>query len=156
MIMSSTNPMGVAHTFRDYARKIHRKAVVADPNYLAICVMCGKIETWVERHYPSFVTFTKESKTIEYNTADPRALIVRRQNELEREKVRREKGEAAVNAIPEAHVGNVVPWQLYAFIIGATIALFAVTGMIVLFALWFFYGEEWNIDIGSLVPRVDL
>ncbi|CAG7852928.1 Probable squalene synthase Short=SQS; Short=SS; AltName: Full=FPP:FPP farnesyltransferase; AltName: Full=Farnesyl-diphosphate farnesyltransferase [Serendipita indica DSM 11827] len=157
LIMTSTNPMAVSYAFRDYARKIHRKAVVADPNYLALCVMCGKIETWVEHHYPTFVSFTKESKTIEYNAADPRSQIVKRYQELEREKVRRERGEEAVRAIPDPHVDNVVPWQLYAFVIGATIALFAVTGMIILFALWWFYGEEWNwVDIGSLAPRVDL
>lgn len=41
--MNSNNPHSVAYLFRDYARTIHQKAVPADPNYLRICVACGKV-----------------------------------------------------------------------------------------------------------------
>ncbi|KAH9839709.1 squalene synthase [Rhodofomes roseus] len=56
LIMRSTNPRDVAYIFRDYARKIHSKAVPEDPSFLQISVACGKIEQWCEQHYPSFVS----------------------------------------------------------------------------------------------------
>ncbi|PVF92996.1 farnesyl-diphosphate farnesyltransferase [Serendipita vermifera] len=144
LIMQSTNPHTVSYLFRDYARKIHAKASLKDPNYLAICVMCGKIETWVEHHYPSFVTLLKESKTIQYNDSDPRSRIIKRDRELMKEKVRRERGEDAVKRVPLQHENQAVPWQLYLFVIGATFFLFAVTGMALLIGLWWFYGDEWS------------
>ena len=41
--MRSTNPREVAHIFQEFARKIHAKAVPSDPNFIAICVACGKV-----------------------------------------------------------------------------------------------------------------
>jgi farnesyl-diphosphate farnesyltransferase len=152
--MQSTNPHTVSQLFRDYARKIHAKASLNDPNYLAICVMCGKIETWAEHHYPSFVTLLKESKTIQYNESDPRSRIIKRDRELMKEKVRKERGEDAMRRVPLQHENQAVPWQLYLFVIGATVFLFAVTGMIVLVALWYFYGEEWTWrELGAQVTQ---
>ena len=43
LIMRSTNPRDVAYIFRDYARKIHAKAVPTDPNFLRLSVACGKV-----------------------------------------------------------------------------------------------------------------
>ena len=55
LIMASTNPRDVAYMFRDYARGIHSKAILSDPNFIHIAIACGKIEQWCERHYPSFI-----------------------------------------------------------------------------------------------------
>jgi len=41
--MQCVNPRDVAYIFRDYTRKIHAKLQPADPNYLKISVMCGKV-----------------------------------------------------------------------------------------------------------------
>ena len=41
--MRSVNPKEVGVIFRDYARKIHAKAVTSDPNFLRISVACGKV-----------------------------------------------------------------------------------------------------------------
>lgn len=41
--MGSTNPREVAAIFRDYARRIHAKAVPQDPNFVKIAVQCGKV-----------------------------------------------------------------------------------------------------------------
>ncbi|KAG8815290.1 bifunctional farnesyl-diphosphate farnesyltransferase/squalene synthase [Serendipita sp. 401] len=155
LIMQSTNPMTVAYRFRDYARTIHRKASPSDPNFLALAVMCGKIEAWVEHHYPTFVTFTKESKTIEYNTEDPRSLIIKRDHELEKEKVRRERGGNLQKGelerlVPDRHVDQSIPWQLYVFVLGAFAFLLVFTGMVVLVSLWYFYGDDWTWkDLGT-------
>ncbi|KAJ7464363.1 farnesyl-diphosphate farnesyltransferase [Mycena latifolia] len=55
LIMRSTNPREVGLIFREYARKIHARALPQDPNYIRLSVACGKIEQWCEHHYPSFV-----------------------------------------------------------------------------------------------------
>jgi farnesyl-diphosphate farnesyltransferase len=75
--MRSTNPREVSLIFREYARKIHAKALPRDPNFIGISVACGKvclpslsptasltdlptsqIEAWCEHYYPSFVSIT--------------------------------------------------------------------------------------------------
>ena len=42
--MRSTNPREVGLIFRDYARKIHAKAVPTDPSFIRISVACGKVK----------------------------------------------------------------------------------------------------------------
>jgi len=41
--MRSTNPREVALIFCEYARKIHAKTHVSDPNFLKISIACGKV-----------------------------------------------------------------------------------------------------------------
>jgi farnesyl-diphosphate farnesyltransferase len=41
--MNSTNPRDVAYIFRDYARKIHKKASPQDPSFLRLSIACGKV-----------------------------------------------------------------------------------------------------------------
>ena len=41
--MKATNPRDVAYLFRDYARRIHVKANLKDPNFLKISVSCGHV-----------------------------------------------------------------------------------------------------------------
>ncbi|KAJ7817045.1 isoprenoid synthase domain-containing protein [Mycena olivaceomarginata] len=55
LIMRSTNPREVSLIFREYARKIHARAVPSDPNFIRLSVACCKIEQWCEHYYPSFV-----------------------------------------------------------------------------------------------------
>lgn len=43
MIESTQNLKVVCDVFRRYARRIHQKADPRDPNYLAICIQCGKV-----------------------------------------------------------------------------------------------------------------
>lgn len=54
--MRSTNPRDVAYIFRDYARKIHSKAVPEDPSYLQISVACGKVQRPLSRHRNYWLT----------------------------------------------------------------------------------------------------
>jgi farnesyl-diphosphate farnesyltransferase len=51
--MESTNLRAVCDIFLRYSREIHRKATPKDPNFLAICVACGKIEQFVETVFPA-------------------------------------------------------------------------------------------------------
>lgn len=55
IIMRSSNPRDVAYMFRDYARSIHRKVPMDDPNMLKISISCARVEKWAEHHYPSFL-----------------------------------------------------------------------------------------------------
>jgi farnesyl-diphosphate farnesyltransferase len=41
--MKVTNPREIAYTFRNYARKIHAKALPSDPSFLRIGLACGKV-----------------------------------------------------------------------------------------------------------------
>ena len=54
--MPSVNSKEVGLIFRDYARKIHAKAVAANPNFHRISVACGKVRlsSFLPPSLPSF------------------------------------------------------------------------------------------------------
>ncbi|KAG8936492.1 bifunctional farnesyl-diphosphate farnesyltransferase/squalene synthase [Tulasnella sp. 408] len=56
LIMDSTNPRDVASICRDYVRSIHHKISPQDPNFMKLSIMCGRVEQWVEHHYPSIIS----------------------------------------------------------------------------------------------------
>ncbi|EMD39123.1 hypothetical protein CERSUDRAFT_152093 [Gelatoporia subvermispora B] len=88
LIMRSTNPRDVAYMFRDYARKIHAKAVPEDPNFMQISIACGKIEQWCEHHYPSFVQMTRGAggtATQLFDPSDARTRIAQAAEKRDRE-----------------------------------------------------------------------
>ncbi|KAI0078718.1 squalene synthase [Panus rudis PR-1116 ss-1] len=86
LIMRSTNPRDVAYIFREYARRIHHKAVPEDPSFVAIAVACGKIEQWCESHYPSFVHMSLASTggTQGFDTSDVRSIVAMANEERDR------------------------------------------------------------------------
>ncbi|GHJ86261.1 hypothetical protein NliqN6_2663 [Naganishia liquefaciens] len=57
----AVNPRDVAYCFVSYAKKIHAKVSVHDPNFVKLSIACGKIEQWAEHHYPSFVIISAAS-----------------------------------------------------------------------------------------------
>jgi len=139
--MQSTNPFTVANIFRDFARKIHRKAVLNDPNYLAICVMTGKIECWVEHHYPSFVSISKESKTITLKTDDPRSEIVRRDRDLDKQRGRDALANKGLGANTELGLAS---WELFLLVFGAFGFVFVATALTTIGGLYYYYGNDWT------------
>ena len=42
--MRSQNPREVGLIFREYARKLHAKALATDPSFIRISVACGKVK----------------------------------------------------------------------------------------------------------------
>jgi len=116
LIMRSTNPRDVAYMFRDYARVIHRKASPADPYFHAISVVCGKIEQWCERHYPSFIDLEIKNgqphQTL--NPNDPRSKIIERQAkrtyqqriQSRAEELRNPEQDAAIAAAQQNQMSN--------------------------------------------------
>lgn len=126
LIMRSTNPREVAYIFRDYVRKIHAKLNPEDPNLLRFSVVCGHIEQWCERYYPSFISITDAGQRI--NSMDPRARVVelaqKRDEDLLHEK--RLRDSRAKGVVPstrrEQAQASSMPFEVLA-LIGGTIAL---------------------------------
>ncbi|KAJ7652165.1 farnesyl-diphosphate farnesyltransferase [Mycena polygramma] len=92
LIMRSTNPREVSFIFREYVRKIHARAVPADPNFIRLSVACGKIEQWCEHYYPSFVLISAAaggglggmSQSIDRTDARGRTFLAYEKAETER------------------------------------------------------------------------
>lgn len=84
---------------------------MTDPNFIPLCVMCGKIEQWVERHYPSFVSIqtnpNAEGVQASIVSTDPRARILLRDQLLEKKKRGVEVSPAEQNAFM---------WELFLFV----------------------------------------
>lgn len=55
LISRATNPYEVSKIFLTYARRIHKKAVPSDPNFVKLCIVVGQIEQWCENRFPSWV-----------------------------------------------------------------------------------------------------
>ena len=53
MWRSTQNLQLVCEVFREFARKIHRKNVPSDPNFLDISIACGQIEKFIESIFPT-------------------------------------------------------------------------------------------------------
>lgn len=53
LILLSSSRRGVYDVFREYVQRIHLRNVAKDPNYLKLEILCGKIEQYIEEHYPS-------------------------------------------------------------------------------------------------------
>lgn len=68
MILQATNPREIAQIFLTFARRIHKKLSVADPNYVRWCIVLGRIESWSEGMFPSYVML-KKSKTADVRSA---------------------------------------------------------------------------------------
>jgi farnesyl-diphosphate farnesyltransferase len=160
-----TDPYTVAYLALQLARTIHAKASPRDPHFLAVSVMCGKVVAWVEHHYPTYITFTRESRRVVYDESDPRWSVVLRDREMDEGKRRAERqaerdaemgawlekrgakaGEGAVGRKGDdrPHVQEGTTWQLYLFLIGTMALVFALGGGAVVGGLWYFYGEEFQ------------
>lgn len=97
LLRIAVNPRDVAYCFVKYARLIHAKASVRDPNFIKISIACGKIEQWAEHQYPSFVNVAASSgqvtSSIDVTMGDARAEIYEKIAAEERDKaaVRKQK-----------------------------------------------------------------
>jgi len=150
LMEQATNPRDVAYLFRDFARAIHKKLMPADPNYVKVSVMCGRIEQWCEHHYPSFILMMSQgegkgvSTSVDTGGADARIRIYQARKTKEEEKKRIDRlvkyglDPAKLNEKPGDDDDSRPPWWLLAAMLGVTILLFAVTAAIAFGALWFF------------------
>ncbi|RJE21827.1 hypothetical protein PHISCL_05846 [Aspergillus sclerotialis] len=53
MSESTQNLQVLCQTFRQYARRIHKKNTPKDPNFLKISIVCGRLEKFIESIFPS-------------------------------------------------------------------------------------------------------
>jgi farnesyl-diphosphate farnesyltransferase len=106
LIMRSTNPREVGLIFREYARKIHAKAIPSDPNFIRISVACGKIEAWSEHNYPSFVHYSTESGKQRLDPFDARTAIVVKEQELDAQLAKKKRVEDLRNGITNGNGAN--------------------------------------------------
>ncbi|PPQ72858.1 hypothetical protein CVT26_003482 [Gymnopilus dilepis] len=114
LIMRSTNPREVGHIFREYARKIHAKAVPSDPNFIRLSVACGKIEAWCEHNYPSFVKLSSgASREQTLDPSDARTAIVIKEQKFDAELAKRRRVESLRNGIAakDAAAGGPGPYD---------------------------------------------
>lgn len=56
LISKAINPRDLSYIFVEFAQKMHSRADPSDPNYMKLCVLVGKITSWAENRYPSFIT----------------------------------------------------------------------------------------------------
>lgn len=151
LIMRSTNPRDVAYIFREYARRIHVKAVPDDPSYIQIGVVCGKIEQWCEHHYPSFVRMVSGgSGTTQqlFSASDARSAIAEANEERDRE-LWFEKRRADIMGVDVAEAAEVAKarreaaqssnFEIYLFV-GVFFAIFGLLVMAIV------YGLTWYLD----------
>lgn len=52
LILNSHDRKGVYDIFRYYVQRIHQRNAPKDPNYLRLEILCGKIEQYIDQHYP--------------------------------------------------------------------------------------------------------
>ncbi|KAJ7509613.1 isoprenoid synthase domain-containing protein [Mycena galericulata] len=157
LVMRSTNPREVSLIFREYARKIHARAVPQDPNFMRLSVACGRIEQWCEHYYPSFVLLATApanpsgpsalSQSIDPADARGRTFLALEKTEAERaSKTRLEalraralerglgKGNEGLNGRVEAKQGPM--WELMAYVLLAVLLMVGLTMALVYFILW--------------------
>ncbi|KAL4255125.1 hypothetical protein AB1N83_014175 [Pleurotus pulmonarius] len=145
LIMRSTNPREVAYLFRDYARKIHAKAVPEDPNFLRISIACGKIEQWCEHHYPSFVSIVQSTAgsgpSPVFNESDARTRIVHLTDAQDQALSRKKREEDIRNGLkPDVvarHAEQGSPWELYLYV-GAALGMMGLLSLGVVYTVLYF------------------
>ncbi|KAJ7197739.1 isoprenoid synthase domain-containing protein [Mycena pura] len=140
LIMRSKNPREVSIIFREYARKMHARAVPADPNFIRLSVACGKIEQWCEHYYPSFVTITDSVSggvTQSISAADVRGRTFLAAEKADAELAQKARVEA-IRARANANGGAVHPSQeismreLSMYVGGALLAVSLIIAFVVL------------------------
>jgi farnesyl-diphosphate farnesyltransferase len=158
--MRSTNPRDVAYMFRDYARKIHAKAVPADPSFLKIAVACGQvrffiphratkylvhpqIEQWIEHHYPTFVEVTISESTQKpeatFKQSDSRMRIVNNQIRKQQFKKLENSGTVA----PPAEEESPIDMRFIFMVLGAFIGVMAISALMIVGGIHYF--DLWDV-----------
>lgn len=105
--------------------------------------MLSRVVQWSETHYPSFISVTKETAQLSLNLDDPRAKLIERARDLDREKAMLKGGVEEVKKQRlegPSHVKQDVPWQLYAFVI-------VLLGLIILLCLGVAITAMWYFDL---------
>ncbi|WFD03865.1 squalene synthase [Malassezia obtusa] len=145
LILFAVNPRDVAYIFRDYARDIHRRLYVEDPNYVRWCVELGRIEQWCESKFPSYI-MTAARK----NKGDVRAYMFERwvlDNERAIREVRASRGEkvlqpTAAESLREQRSENKTMMLITFLMIVSITGFMASIALICWFIVWYYIYDE--------------
>ncbi|KAG9026794.1 bifunctional farnesyl-diphosphate farnesyltransferase/squalene synthase [Tulasnella sp. JGI-2019a] len=144
LIMKSTNPRDVAYLCRDFVRSIHTKAAPADPNFMKISITCGRVEQWVEHHYPSIIHVV--TSNLEPGTS--RAQVSPTQTDARLRILNREVKMHSLQKIKDMGLGKetksvqqeMLPWELYAVVFGGFL-LTTLVGCALVFTVLYFTSD---------------
>ncbi|KAH9479150.1 Squalene synthase [Psilocybe cubensis] len=148
LIMRSTNPREVGLIFREFARKIHAKAVPSDPNFIKISIACCKIETWCEHNYPSFVHFSPETGKQSLEPTDARTALIMREQALEAQLVKKKRAEDIRNGVSpsNAYVDKLENREMSSkeimMYVAAVFGLMLVMGVSIIYTVIYFVGDR--------------
>ncbi|KAG8984214.1 bifunctional farnesyl-diphosphate farnesyltransferase/squalene synthase [Tulasnella sp. JGI-2019a] len=144
LIMKSANPRDVAYLCRDFVRSIHTKAAPADPNFMKISITCGRVEQWVEHHYPSIIHVT--TPNLEPGTS--RAQVSPTQTDARVRILNREMKMHSLQKIKDMGLGKetqsfqqeMLPGELYAVVFGGFLVT-TLVGCALVFAVLYFTSD---------------
>lgn len=147
LILFAINPRDVAYIFLDFAREIHDRLHVEDPNYVRWCMELGQIEAWCESRFPSYVkTVAKKNK------GDVRSKMFERwvlRNERFIRNFRIDRGEkvlqpTAKEAIVERRTEEKkLMFVTFAMIVSVT-SIMAILALASWLAVWYYLEEEYD------------
>ena len=82
LILFAVNPRDVSFTFLEFARSMHTKLSPSDPNYLRWCLELGRIETWCQSHFPSYVQLSTKKTSIDVRALMFKDFVSMREREI--------------------------------------------------------------------------
>ncbi|WFD44327.1 squalene synthase [Malassezia psittaci] len=145
LILFAINPRDVSYIFRDYAREIHARLAVDDPNYVRWCVELGRIETWCEAHFPSFIKTTAKS-----DVGDVRAHMYQcwlMDNERAVREVRLARGEKVIQPAAAEEIAEQkndhdrIIFFLFIMTMAVTFAMASIA-LVCWLAVWYYLEDE--------------
>ncbi|WFD28517.1 squalene synthase [Malassezia nana] len=152
LILYATNPRDVARIFLDFARAIHQKITPDDPNYIRWCVELGRIETWCEAKFPSYVMSASQNNSKDVRTYMFQSWVLSRERLIRQNAKDAVKNEVdAVTMARTSHEEHASMFWVLALVIFLTIFAIALLGYLGWMAAWYFY--EGRIDPLTLLLR---
>ncbi|WFD24761.1 squalene synthase [Malassezia equina] len=145
LILHATNPRDVARIFLDFARSIHKKITPDDPNYVRWCVELGRIETWCEARFPSYVMSASQNSSRDVRSYMFQKWVFSRERLVRQHAKGDVKQEADVVTQAQAKQEDVTMmfWTIATVILG-TIFVTIVLGYLCWLATWYYF--EGRVD----------
>ncbi|CCV00399.1 unnamed protein product [Malassezia sympodialis ATCC 42132] len=145
LILHATNPRDVARIFLDFARAIHKKITPDDPSYVRWCVELGRIETWYESKFPSFVMSASQNSSRDIRSYMYQNWVFSREG-LVRQHVKRDLMND-VDVVTQAQMKQNEVKQMFwamASVIFVTIIVITLLGYLGWMATWYYF--EGRVD----------
>lgn len=149
LILRSTNPRDVAEIFVSFAQEIHQKLRVDDPNFARWCIELGRIQTWYEYNFPSYVMSATKGKNSDIRAHAYQSIVFSRDREARLQKMGKTEdsldAEAEVLRLQEDHKGM---YKVMFSMIAIVMAMIILLGYACWMLVW--YIIEGRVDPLSL------